>query len=99
VWVVDRGLVHPDVVIITEIQEPFLSQLSVVVVDDVVRDPKIENDVLDEIYHLHGANRSQGPHLDPLSELVDRNEQVCQAPVRFLEGPPKGLDPTRQTTM
>jgi hypothetical protein len=45
----DCDLVHPDVVIITEIQEFFLGELSAVVSDDGVRDPKTENDVLYEI--------------------------------------------------
>jgi hypothetical protein len=85
-WVCDRSPVHPDV-IITKIQEFFPGELSVVVSDDGVRALETENDVLDEIYYLLGANLSQGPHLDPLSELVNRNEQVGQAPGHFLEGP------------
>jgi hypothetical protein len=85
----DCGLVHPDVVIITEIQEFFLDELSVVVGDDGVRDPKMKNDVLDEIYCLHGANLSQGHHLDPLSKLVDRDKQVGRAPGCFVKGPQK----------
>jgi hypothetical protein len=49
--------------------------------------PKVENDVLDEIHCLLGANLSQGPRLDSLSELVDLDEQVGQALGCFLEGP------------
>jgi hypothetical protein len=48
-------------------------ELSAIVSDDRVRDPKMKNDVLDEIYGLLGANLSQGPHLDPLSKFIDRN--------------------------
>jgi hypothetical protein len=86
-WVCDRGPVHPDVVIIIEIQELFPSELSASIVDDGVRDSKTENDVLDEIHYLLGANISQGPRLDPLSQLVDHDKQVGQALERFLEGP------------
>jgi hypothetical protein len=57
----------------------FPCELSVVV-------PEIENDVLDEIHCLLGANLSQGPRLDPLSELLDHDEHVGQAPGRFHEG-------------
>jgi hypothetical protein len=55
-WVGDHGPVHPDIIIIIEIQEIFPDELGAIVDDDVVRDPKIKNDVLDEIYCLLGAN-------------------------------------------
>jgi hypothetical protein len=86
-WVCDRGPVHPDVVIIIEIQELFPSELSASIVDDGVRDSKTENDVLDEIHYLLGANISQGPCLDPLSQLVDHDELVGQPSNAFLKGP------------
>jgi hypothetical protein len=85
----DRGPVYLDVVIITEIQELLLGERSVVVSDDGVWDPEMENNVLDKIYCLVGANLSQGPCPDPLSELVDCNKQVGQAYGHFLEGPQK----------
>jgi hypothetical protein len=89
----DRNPVHPDVVIITEIQELFPGKLSVIVGDDGGRDPEMENDVLDKIYYLLGANLSQEPCLNPLSELVDHHKQLCQAPRRFLLGPQKDQAP------
>jgi hypothetical protein len=52
----DHGLVHPDAIVITEIQELLLSELSVVVDDDGVWDPKIENNVLEKIYFLLAAD-------------------------------------------
>jgi hypothetical protein len=55
-WVDNHGPVHPDIIIIIEIQEIFPDELGVIVGDDVVRDPKMKNDVLDEIYCLLGAN-------------------------------------------
>jgi hypothetical protein len=88
----DRGLVHLDVVIITEIKELLLGELGAVV-SDGVGDPKIENNVLDKTHCLLGANFSQGPCLDPLSKLVDSDKQVSQAPEHFLEGPQKIQDP------
>jgi hypothetical protein len=85
-WVGYRGSEHLDVVVITEIQDIFPVELSVIVSDDGIRDLIVENDVLDEIHYLLGANLHQGPCLDPLSKLVDRNKQVGQAPGRLLEG-------------
>jgi hypothetical protein len=85
----DRSLVHPNVIIILEIQEFFPGELSAVVGDDRVRDLKAENDVVDEIYCLLGANICQGPRLDLLSKLIDHDKQVGQAPERFLEGSQK----------
>jgi hypothetical protein len=47
----------------------------------------MENDVLDKIYCLLGANLSQGPCLNLFSEFIDYDEQVGQAPRSFLEWP------------
>jgi hypothetical protein len=44
----DRGLVHPDVVVITDIQELLPSELGAVVVDDGVGDLEAKNNVLDK---------------------------------------------------
>jgi hypothetical protein len=84
-----RGPVHPDVAVITEIQENFPGELSVVVGDDGVGDPEMETDVRDEIHCLLGANLRQGPHVDPLSELVGCDKQVGQALGHFFEGSQK----------
>jgi hypothetical protein len=75
-----------NVIVITEIHEFLFGELSVVVDDDRVRNPKTENDVLDEIHGLLGADFSQGLRLDPLSKFTDCNEQVDQAPRRLLKG-------------
>jgi hypothetical protein len=83
----DRGLVLPDVVVTTEIKELLLGEVDVVVGDDGVGEPKTLNNVLDKTQCLLGANFSQGSCLDPLSELVDHDKQVGQAPRHFLEGP------------
>jgi hypothetical protein len=74
VWVADRGPVHPDVVIIAEIQELLPGELGAVVSDDGVRDPEMENNVLDKIHRPLGVDLSQGLCLDSLSELVDHNK-------------------------
>jgi hypothetical protein len=84
--VADRGPVYTNVIVVTEIQEFFSCELSAVVGDDRVRDPEMENDVLDEIHGFLEANFGQGLHLDPLSEFVDRDKQVSQVPSRLLEG-------------
>jgi hypothetical protein len=85
----NRSPVHPDVVVITKIQEPFLGELGVVVSADGVGDPEAGNNILDKTYCLLGANLGQGPCFDPLSELVTRDKYVGQAPGRFLKGAQK----------
>jgi hypothetical protein len=85
-WVGDRDPVHVDVSVITEIQEIFSDEPSVVVGNDRVRNPKTKNHVLDEIHGMLGADFSQGLCLDPLSKFINRDEHVGQAPRRLLEG-------------
>jgi hypothetical protein len=46
------GLVHPDVVILAEVQELSTGELGVVVGDDGVRDPKAMDDVSEERHRL-----------------------------------------------
>jgi hypothetical protein len=46
----------------------------------------MENDVLDEIHSLLGADFSQGLCLDPLSKFIHHDEQVGRAPVCLLHG-------------
>jgi hypothetical protein len=82
-----RGLVHVDAIVVTEIQEFFSGELSAVVDNDRVRNLEMENDILDEIHGLHGADFSQGLRLDPLSKFIDCDEQVGQPPGAFLKGP------------
>jgi hypothetical protein len=77
---------YSDVVVISKIQELLPSELGAVVGDEWVGDPKAENNVLDKIHYLFGADFDQGSCVDPLSEFVDRDKQVGQAPGRFLEG-------------
>jgi hypothetical protein len=71
----NHGPVRTVVIVVIEIQDFFCCELSVVVSDDRVRDPEIENDVLDEIHGLLGANFGQGLCLDPLSKFIYRDEQ------------------------
>jgi hypothetical protein len=64
----------------------FLDELSAVDGNDGIRDPKSKNDVLDEIYGFLVANFDLELHLDPLSKIIDRDEQVGQALGHLLEG-------------
>jgi hypothetical protein len=53
----------------------FLSgELSVILGNDRIRDPKSKNVVLDEIYGLLGAEFGQVLHLDPFSKLINCDE-------------------------
>jgi hypothetical protein len=95
----DRRPVHPDVVVITKIQGLLPGERGGVVGDDGIGIPKTKNYVLDKTHCLLGADFSQGSCLDPLSEHVDRDKQVGQAPRRFLEGSQKIQAPHGQMTM
>jgi hypothetical protein len=72
----DHNLVHMNIIVITEIQESFFSELSVIVGNDRVRDTEPKNDIMDEIYGLLGANFGQGLRFDPFSKFVNCDEQV-----------------------
>jgi hypothetical protein len=81
----DRDTIHADVIVVTEIQDFLSGEQNDVVDDDRVRDPEIENDVLDEIHGLLGANFGQGLRLDPLMKFIDHDDQVGQALGGLLE--------------
>jgi hypothetical protein len=80
------GPVHPDVVILAEVQELSAGELGVVVGDDGVRDPKAMDDVGEECHRLFGPDVVQGSDLDPLREFVDGDQQVRVAPGCLLQG-------------
>jgi hypothetical protein len=50
------GLVHPDVVVLAEVQELPASELGAVVGDDGVQDPKAMDDVGEERHRLFGPD-------------------------------------------
>ena len=50
------GPVHPDVVVLAEVQELSASELGAVVRDDGVRDPKMMDDVGEERHRLFGPD-------------------------------------------
>jgi hypothetical protein len=52
------SLVHADVIVVTEVSELFSSELSVIVDNDRIWYPKMENDIFDEIYGLLRADLS-----------------------------------------
>jgi hypothetical protein len=85
----DCSLVYTDVVVITEIKELLSGEIGATIDDDRVRKPKAGNNVLQKTNRLLGADFSQGPCLDPLSELVDYDTWVGQASEGFLEGSQK----------
>jgi hypothetical protein len=95
----DCCLVYLDVVIITELQDLVSGKIGVVVGDDRFGDPKAEDNVFDNAYWFFGANFGHVLSLDPLSELVDRDKQVGEAPGRFFWRVPKGPGPTWQRAM
>jgi hypothetical protein len=80
------GLVHSDVVVLTEVQKLFSGELRAIVGDDGVRDPKAMDDVCEERHRLLGPDVGQGSDLDPLEEFVDGDQQVREAPGCLLQG-------------
>jgi hypothetical protein len=56
VWGGHSGLVHEDVVVITEVQKLLSGELSVVVGNDRIGYLETENDILDEIHGLSGID-------------------------------------------
>jgi hypothetical protein len=41
----------------------------------------VEDNALNEAYHMFGGHFSHGLSLNPLSELVDRDKQVGESPL------------------
>jgi hypothetical protein len=81
------GLVHPDVVILAEVQELSTGELGAVVGDDGVRDPEAMDDAGEERHRLLRPDAIQRSDLDPLGEFVDGDQQVRVAPGAFCKGP------------
>jgi hypothetical protein len=67
------------VVVVTEIQKLFASELGAIVCDDTVGDPKAMNNVSEEEHSLLGPDAGDRAGLDPLEEFVDGDEQVSEA--------------------
>jgi hypothetical protein len=67
------------VVVVTEIQKLFASELGAIVCDDTLGDPKAMNNVSEEEYSLLGPDAGDREGLDPLGEFVDCDEQVGEA--------------------
>ena len=69
-WMSDRGLVDPDAVSITEVQKPFLSEVSSMGSDDTVRNAEPVDDVKKELDRLFQTNVGDGLRLYPFGEFV-----------------------------
>jgi hypothetical protein len=68
------GLVHPDVVVFTEVQELSASELGAIVGDDGVRDPEVMDDVGEECHRLFGPDAVSGSDFDSLGEFVNGDQ-------------------------
>jgi hypothetical protein len=79
--------VHTDVVVVVEVEEFLPCELGAVVSDDRVGYAEALDDVDEERYDLLRADVDDGSSLDPLGELVDRHEKMCEAPGRLSERP------------
>jgi hypothetical protein len=72
-----------DVIIVAEVEEFLPRELGAIVGDDRVGYAKAVNDVGEEGYYLLGVDVDDGSSLDPLGELVDRYEEMSEAPGRL----------------
>jgi hypothetical protein len=70
---------HANVMVVTEIQKLFTSELGAVVSDNAVRNSKSMDNVGEEEHSLFGPNTGDGTSLDPLGELVDCDKQMGEA--------------------
>jgi len=85
-----------DVMPIAEVQELFASDLSAVVGDDDIGDPKPVDDVGEEKDGLLGVDVHDGSSLDPLGEFVNGHQQMGVASCRLLERPYEVETPHRE---
>jgi len=72
------------VMLIAEVQELFASELSAIVGDDDVGNPKPVNDVGEEKDGLFRVDIGDGLSLDPFGEFVDGHQQVGVPPFCLL---------------
>lgn len=86
-WVCHRSKVKGDAIVIAESEKRLAGELSVVVHDDAIGDAKLEDDVLKEPDGPLYSDRGDVLGLNPLGELVDVNEEMCEAPEHCLKGP------------
>ena len=70
--------------LIAEVQELFAGELSAVVGDDDVRNPKPMNDIGEEKDGLLGADVGDGSSLDLFGELVNGHQQMGVPSFRLL---------------
>jgi len=85
-----------DVMPVAEVQELFAGELSAVVGDDDVGDPKPVDDVREEKDGLLGVDVHDGSSLDPFGEFIDGHQQMCVPSCRFLERPYEVETPHRE---
>jgi hypothetical protein len=67
------------VVVVTEIQKLFTSELGAIVHDDAVENPKAVDDVGKKEHSLLRPDAGGRTGLDPLGEFVNGDEQVGEA--------------------
>jgi hypothetical protein len=73
------------VVVVAEVEKFLPRELGAVVDDDRVGNAEAIDDVGEERDRLLGVDIDDGSGLDPLRELVDRYEEVGEAPGRLSE--------------
>jgi hypothetical protein len=75
-----------DVVVVTEIQKHFTSELGVIVRDDAVGNSKAVDDVGKKEHSLLRPDVGDRTGLDPLGKFVNGDEQVGEAASSHFQG-------------
>jgi len=75
--------------LIAEVQELFVGELSAVVGDDDIGNPEPVDDVGEEKDGLLGTDVGDGSSLDLFGEFVDGHQQMGVPPFAFCRGPTK----------
>ena len=81
---------------VAEVQELFAGELSAVVGDDDIGNPKPVDDVGEEKDGLLRADVSDGLSLNPFGEFVNGYQQMGVSSCRFLERPHEVKTPHRE---
>jgi hypothetical protein len=77
--------VHANVVVIAEVEEFLPCGLGAVVSNDRVGYAEAIDDVGEERYDFLRVDVHDGSRLDPFRELIDRYDEICEAPRRLSE--------------
>jgi hypothetical protein len=92
----DRSSVDPDPVLVRELQELLACEVSPIICADSIGHTKLVDDVKEKLDSFLGAGLDDQFRLNPLGELVHRDEQAGEAARGLLERPDHVETPDRE---